>query len=1050
MDSRNNSIRRHGDISSSWTNSSPAHPFFDMPLYQQDVDSFLPFAPSKKIMESINKKESANDFMARCQIFNQQQLLTLVGELYQSVFSLHTLMKTAVSMNKDTHKTSSLRRIVEETHRVVPCDHVTLYLVDNDRKIITVAWTDDNAVDQQAEIPIGKGIVGMVADRGRSVRVTQERVSMNTCPEYNSVSGNQRINIIASPIYDTNRKVIAVLTACSRSAKRKDADEGFTDQDRSMMRFVAALAGYTIQNILLFDEMKVRREESEVLQHMVEQMTQDLHSGREAVIHDMITSTYTLMKCDRISYFSVDHERDELVCEVSKDAKGMRVGMGEGIVGYVAKTGKATIVNDVANDPRWSESLDLRTHIDTKNILSIPILDDKNKCLGVIQAVNKIARPDRLTLTRGYNDDAKKKIQTFDGNDVKKMAVLCKSVQVIIKKAEQLEQLRIQTEELKALNRKNQALVGVLRAKMSRGNPENIWKHIVQLTYQILNCSRISVFTVDEERQVCHINISKDLQKDVTIEYGQGIVGYVAQTGETVRLDDPYADRRFFREFDRRTDFKTDSLMACPISDRNGRRVGVIEALNKANGPFSETDEKVLESIASEISEVLRSFQTQTMLTTFIEENGGLAEWLHQFERQNVLYALPQSGLSESSRTMKAIDKDKISPAGTFFAVPSLAPMAPRPTLKLPSHLPNQHLVKSLATTEFDSLFYEREQLNQFALSIFMSTGLIDDLKIPIEKLWNFINAVSGTYRQNPFHNWSHGFHVLQFTYFLIMKTNVTSYLRNIDVFAMLIAAMCHDVDHPGNNNDFEILMETERAFLYNDISVLENHHAHTAFSLLRDEEHNIFAHFPKSEQREFRKIIVNAILATDMAHHGEIVSAVRNLEPDNLIDKQERQERQLLVNFIVHLGDLSAQCYSWDIAKQWEARITREFYNQTQMELDEGIPAFIEGLDDPSRRFLSQVGFIDCVLKDFWRAASDLIQELKPVYQQLNYNRNMYKDLADNWKDREFEKIQVEENIDQFRMQSPVNSVHSSVTTNASATPQLMITMDSPISKPT
>ena len=77
----------------------------------------------------------------------------------------------------------------------------------------------------------------------------------------------------------------------------------------------------------------------------------------------MITSTYTLMKCDRISYFSVDHERDELVCEVSKDATGMRVGMGEGIVGYVAKTGKATIVNDVANDPRWSESLDLRTHI---------------------------------------------------------------------------------------------------------------------------------------------------------------------------------------------------------------------------------------------------------------------------------------------------------------------------------------------------------------------------------------------------------------------------------------------------------------------------------------------------------------------------------------------------------------------------------------------------------------------------------------------------------------------------------------------------------------
>eukprot|EP00494_Astrolonche_serrata_P032977 UN33246 len=108
-------------------------------------------------------------------------------------------MTTAVELNKHSHNTSdALKQIVLETHRVVHCQYVTLYYVNDNN--ISVAWTDDPCIDRKAVLKNGEGIVGQVAKRGRSVRVTQERVTMSTCPEYKDYNGTSRINIIATPI----------------------------------------------------------------------------------------------------------------------------------------------------------------------------------------------------------------------------------------------------------------------------------------------------------------------------------------------------------------------------------------------------------------------------------------------------------------------------------------------------------------------------------------------------------------------------------------------------------------------------------------------------------------------------------------------------------------------------------------------------------------------------------------------------------------------------------------------------------------------------------
>jgi hypothetical protein len=91
-----------------------------------------------------------------------------------------------------------------------------------------------------------------------------------------------------------------------------------------------------------------------------------------------------------------------------------------------------------------------------------------------------------------------------------------------------------------------------------------------------------------------------------------------------------------------------------------------------------------------------------------------------------------------------------------------------------------------------------------------------------------------------------------------------------LDVLGLLVACLCHDIDHPGNTNAFEVNVGSRLALKYNDVSVLENHHASTAFSLLQDPKFNIFVNVSAKEYPGLRKRMIKGILATDMVGHFE------------------------------------------------------------------------------------------------------------------------------------------------------------------------------------
>ncbi|CAI5720080.1 unnamed protein product [Peronospora destructor] len=146
-------------------------------------------------------------------------------------------------------------------------------------------------------------------------------------------------------------------------------------------------------------------------------------------------------------------------------------------------------------------------------------------------------------------------------------------------------------------------------------------------------------------------------------------------------------------------------------------------------------------------------------------------------------------------------------------------------------------------------------------------------------RLQNFIVAMKEHYHPNPFHNFLHAFSVVHASYLLLSTTDAGQLLQPLDIAACLVASLGHDVDHPGHTNDFEVKSGSQLAMLYSDESVLEHHHAYTTFRLISKERNaNILQNLNFADYRHFRKMVITAILGTDMANHFKFLEKIKKV----------------------------------------------------------------------------------------------------------------------------------------------------------------------------
>jgi len=135
----------------------------------------------------------------------------------------------------------------------------------------------------------------------------------------------------------------------------------------------------------------------------------------------------------------------------------------------------------------------------------------------------------------------------------------------------------------------------------------------------------------------------------------------------------------------------------------------------------------------------------------------------------------------------------------------------------------------------------------------------------------NFSYTLQWLYHtNNPYHNAIHAADVVQFFYYLLHSCKAKE-LFNITTdiyFAIIISAAGHDVDHPGHNNWYELKSQSILATIYNDQSILENHHCATTFRVMKEKDSDILEHVEEPVRKKIREWVIELILATDMAKH--------------------------------------------------------------------------------------------------------------------------------------------------------------------------------------
>ncbi|XGW24282.1 hypothetical protein V3C99_006014 [Haemonchus contortus] len=295
----------------------------------------------------------------------------------------------------------------------------------------------------------------------------------------------------------------------------------------------------------------------------------------------------------------------------------------------------------------------------------------------------------------------------------------------------------------------------------------------------------------------------------------------------------------------------------------------------------------------------------------------------------------------------------------------------------------------------------ENHALYQLGIKIFERWKVADSLSCNEDILHRWLFTVEAHYHAgNAYHNATHAADVLQATSYFLDSPTVAGHITENHAIAALLAATVHDLDHPGRGNAFLINTRQSLAVLYNDHSVLENHHVALAFQLTLQQSNNvnIFGNLSREEFTAIRHAMVEMVLATDISRHFEYLVKFNKM---NVVDVPEeaREDNSLTIcNMLVKCADISNPTREWALCQKWAYRIVEEYFDQTREEREKGLPVTMEVFDRKTCNVpLTQCGFIDMFVREAYVNFSEFAN-LGHLSTQLETNYEQWKGLSSSW----------------------------------------------------
>ncbi|XP_023572910.1 cAMP-specific 3',5'-cyclic phosphodiesterase 4A isoform X2 [Octodon degus] len=283
--------------------------------------------------------------------------------------------------------------------------------------------------------------------------------------------------------------------------------------------------------------------------------------------------------------------------------------------------------------------------------------------------------------------------------------------------------------------------------------------------------------------------------------------------------------------------------------------------------------------------------------------------------------------------------------------------------------------------------------------TIFQERDLLKKFRIPVDTMVTYMLTLEDHYHADvAYHNSLHAADVLQSTHVLLATPALDAVFTDLEILAALFAAAIHDVDHPGVSNQFLINTNSELALMYNDESVLENHHLAVGFKLLQEGNCDIFQNLNKRQRQSLRKMVIDMVLATDMSKHMTLLADLKTMVETKKVTSSgvllldNYSDRIQVLRNMVHCADLSNPTKPLELYRQWTDRIMAEFFQQGDRERERGME--ISPMCDKHTASVekSQVGFIDYIVHPLWETWADLVHpDAQDILDTLEDNRDWY-----------------------------------------------------------
>ncbi|OGW12645.1 MAG: hypothetical protein A2W77_00225 [Nitrospinae bacterium RIFCSPLOWO2_12_39_16] len=286
--------------------------------------------------------------------------------------------------------------------------------------------------------------------------------------------------------------------------------------------------------------------------------------------------------------------------EKAEEIKKYKLKVGEGIAGWVFKNRRPVIANNVYRDKRFKASISQKLRYETHNILCTPLLV-KNKAIGVLEVINKKSN--------------------FVDDDLRILNILANNISIIIENARLFNTSLKKISELNTLSEISRNINSIL-------DLDPLLNVVMNNATEVMKAEVSSVLLLDEDKKELIFRIALgekgEKVKKIKLKVGEGIAGWVAKTGKPIIVNDVKNEPRFNQAVDRKTGFKTRSILCVPLYSKE-KIIGVIQVINKKDHlPFTKENEELLNTFACHAAIAI--------------ENAKLYENIREEERKRGIY----------------------------------------------------------------------------------------------------------------------------------------------------------------------------------------------------------------------------------------------------------------------------------------------------------------------------------------------------------------------------------------------------------------------------